>query len=170
MKKQHYYLRLLKGIRTLVKLKVKVKLKEHIEITSRGKLVLVIYVYFIALFWIVHHIWCWSFFPSGTFVSRPRNSHPEVFCKKVVLRNFPKFTGKHLCQSLSFNKVAGEFLRILQIFQEHLFYRASPGNCFCNLLLFYFVILDCSLYLRLEFVPKRNFCFQTERFQIFWGI
>ena len=28
--------------------------------------------------------------------------------KKVVLRNFPKFTGKHLCQSLFFNKVAGQ--------------------------------------------------------------
>ena len=27
--------------------------------------------------------------------------------KKVVLRNFTKFTGKHLCQSLLFNKVAG---------------------------------------------------------------
>ena len=27
--------------------------------------------------------------------------------KKVVLRNFTKFTGKHLCQSLFFNKVAG---------------------------------------------------------------
>ena len=24
---------------------------------------------------------------------------PEVFCKKGVLRNFAKFTGKHLCQS-----------------------------------------------------------------------
>ena len=23
---------------------------------------------------------------------------PEVFCKKGVLRNFAKFTGKHLCQ------------------------------------------------------------------------
>ena len=32
---------------------------------------------------------------------------PEVFCKKDVLRNFVKFTGKHLCQSLFFNKVAG---------------------------------------------------------------
>ena len=32
---------------------------------------------------------------------------PEVFCKKGVLRNFAKFTGKHLCQSLFFNKVAG---------------------------------------------------------------
>ena len=35
-----------------------------------------------------------------------RSSHPEVFCKKVVLRNFAKFTGKDLCQSLFFNKVA----------------------------------------------------------------
>ena len=29
-----------------------------------------------------------------------------VFCKKGVLRNFAKFTGKHLCQSLFLNKVA----------------------------------------------------------------
>ena len=36
-----------------------------------------------------------------------RSSRPEVFCKKGVLRNFAKFTGKHLCQSLFFNKVAG---------------------------------------------------------------
>ena len=27
---------------------------------------------------------------------------PAVFCKIVVLRNFKKFTGKHLCQSLFF--------------------------------------------------------------------
>ena len=31
-----------------------------------------------------------------------RSSHPEVFCKKGVLRNFAKFTGKHLCQSFFF--------------------------------------------------------------------
>ena len=36
-----------------------------------------------------------------------RSSRPEVFCKKSVLRNFAKFTGKHLCMSLFFNKVAG---------------------------------------------------------------
>ena len=36
-----------------------------------------------------------------------RSSRPEVFCKKGVLRNIAKFTGKHLCQSLFFNKVAG---------------------------------------------------------------
>ena len=33
---------------------------------------------------------------------------PEVFFKKVVLTNFAKFTGKHLCQILFFNKVAGQ--------------------------------------------------------------
>ena len=32
---------------------------------------------------------------------------PEVFCKKGVLKIFLKLTGKHLCQSLFFNKVAG---------------------------------------------------------------
>ena len=36
-----------------------------------------------------------------------RSSLTEVFCKKGVLRNFTKFTGKHLYQSLFFNKVAG---------------------------------------------------------------
>ena len=29
-----------------------------------------------------------------------RSSHPKVFCKKGVIENFTKFTGKHLCQSL----------------------------------------------------------------------
>ena len=30
-----------------------------------------------------------------------------MFCEKGVLGNFAKFTGKNLCQSLFFNKVAG---------------------------------------------------------------
>ena len=46
-----------------------------------------------------HHS-CWYF-------STARSSHPEVFCKKGVLSNFIKFTGKHLCQGLFLNKVAG---------------------------------------------------------------
>ena len=29
-----------------------------------------------------------------------KSSRPEVFCEKGVFRNFAKFTGKHLCQSL----------------------------------------------------------------------
>ena len=31
----------------------------------------------------------------------------RCFCKKGILRNFAKFTGKHLCQSLFFIKVPG---------------------------------------------------------------
>ena len=44
-----------------------------------------------------------------------RSSCPEVFCKKVVLRNFGKFTGKHLCQSLYFDKVAGQASNFIKI-------------------------------------------------------
>ena len=48
---------------------------------------------------------------------------PEVFCKKGVLRNFAKFTGKHLCQSLFFNKVAGG-----AFFTEHVWATAYVYN------------------------------------------
>ena len=41
------------------------------------------------------------------FTVKSRSSRPEVFCKKDILTNFAKFTGKHLCQRLFFNKVAG---------------------------------------------------------------
>ena len=36
-----------------------------------------------------------------------RSSLPEVICKKCVLKNSAKLTGKHLCQSLFFKKVTG---------------------------------------------------------------
>ena len=39
--------------------------------------------------------------------SQHRSSHRRCSVKKGVLRNFVKFTGKHLCQSLFLNKVAG---------------------------------------------------------------
>ena len=32
----------------------------------------------------------------------------ESFCKKGILEDFEKFTRKHLCQSLFFNKVEGQ--------------------------------------------------------------
>ena len=34
-----------------------------------------------------------------------RSSHQRCSVKKVVLRNFAKLTGKHLCQSLFFNPI-----------------------------------------------------------------
>ena len=53
-----------------------------------------------------------------------RNSRPEVFCEKGTLRNFVKFTGKHLCQSLLFNKVSG--LRPATSLTKKLWYRCFP--------------------------------------------
>ena len=47
-----------------------------------------------------------------------RSNHSEVFGEKGVLRNLAKFTGRHLCQSLFFNKVAG--LLRTPFFIEHL--------------------------------------------------
>ena len=48
------------------------------------------------------------------FVNWLRSSRQEVFCEKDVLT---KFTGKHLCQNLFFNKVEGLF-------------RTPPDDCF----------------------------------------
>ena len=55
-----------------------------------------------------------------------RSSRPEVFRKKGVLRKFAKFTGKHLCQSLFFNKVAG--LRPATLLKKRLWRRCFPVN------------------------------------------
>ena len=49
-----------------------------------------------------------------------------MFCKKGVLRNFAKFTGKYLCQSLFFNKVAG--LRPATLLKKRLWHRCLPVN------------------------------------------
>ena len=37
-------------------------------------------------------------------IKHVRSSHHRCSMKKFVLRSFTKFTGKHLCQSLFFNK------------------------------------------------------------------
>ena len=55
-----------------------------------------------------------------------RSSRPEVFCKKGGLRNFTKFSGKHLCQRLFFNKVAG--LRTATLLKKRLWHKCFPVN------------------------------------------
>ena len=47
------------------------------------------------------------FYPQRVLLKRAsgRSSDRRCSLKKGVLRNFAKFTGKHLCQSLFFNKV-----------------------------------------------------------------
>ena len=42
------------------------------------------------------------------------SSLTEVFCKKGFLKDFAKITGKHLCRSLLFNKVAGSVYNFIK--------------------------------------------------------
>ena len=56
--------------------------------------------------------------------------------KKGVLRNFTKFTGKHLCQSLFFNKVAG--LSPATLLKKRPWHRFFPVN-FAKFLRTYFL-------------------------------
>ena len=52
---------------------------------------------------------------------------PEVFCKKGVLRNFAKFPGIYLCQSLFQKRVS--FARVsFQNLKKRLWHRRFPGN------------------------------------------
>ena len=62
-----------------------------------------------------HHHTCARKF---LFCQTTRSSHQRCSVKKVVLRNFAKFTGKHLRQSLFFNKVANKMPTIkgLQVY------------------------------------------------------
>ena len=55
-----------------------------------------------------------------------RSSRPKVYCKKGVLGKFAKFTGKHLCQTLFFNKVAD--LRPATLLKNRLWHRSFPVN------------------------------------------
>ena len=56
-------------------------------------------------------------------LSRFRSSHRGFSVKKGVLRNFAKLTGKHLCQSLFFNKVEG--LRPATLLKKRLWHRCE---------------------------------------------
>ena len=73
--------------------------------------------------------------PKKSLVLSYRSSRQKCSVRKGVLGNFTKFTGKHLCQSLFFNKVAEtlaqvfscEFCQISKntFFTEHLRATAS---------------------------------------------
>ena len=97
-----------------------------------------------------------DFYMSSTFTKkhpsqmfdRLRSSHPELFCKKGVLRNSAKLTGKYLCQSHIFNKVAGWGMQLYQKrdsdtgaflwnwpnFFKKIFLQNTFGSCFCRVL------------------------------------
>ena len=58
-----------------------------------------IVTFFKATFFIDHFQWT----PHRTFLIQM----PQGVLSKKILKNFERLTGKHLCQSLLFNKVAG---------------------------------------------------------------
>ena len=70
----------------------------------------------------LRHYW----FKSLNILSSARSSHQRCSIIKGVLRNFTKFTGKHLCQSLFFNKVAG--LSPATLLKKRLWHRCFPVN------------------------------------------
>ena len=73
---------------------------------------------------------------SATTTNESEVFAPRCSVKEMLLKIFAKFTGKHLCQSLFFNKVTSlkpaTFLR-LQNIQEYLFIEHF-GGCFCRIL------------------------------------
>ena len=73
-----------------------------------------------------------------------KEQSPKVFCKKGVLRNISKLTGKHLCQILFFDKLmACNFIKketLPQVFScefykipKNTFPQNTSGGCFCCL-------------------------------------
>ena len=91
-------------------------------------------------------------FGSKQVLTSYRSMYPEVPCKKGVLKNFIKFTRKHLRQSLSFAKItdfrhATPLKRhsdedvsrwILQIFKKTFFYRTpAVATSFADIYLNY---------------------------------
>ena len=55
-----------------------------------------------------------------------RSSHQRCSVRKCILRNFAKFTGKHLCQVLFYNKVAGP--EPATLLEKRLWHRCFPMN------------------------------------------
>ena len=85
------------------------------------------HMYYIRIWQI--HFWCNRFlknYLSTKLFDIVRSSRPDVFCKKSNLRNFTKFTGKHLCQRLFFNKIAD--LRSATLLKKKLWHRCFPVN------------------------------------------
>ena len=94
-----------------------------------------------------------------------RSSLPEVFFKKGVLRNFTKFTGKHLYQSLFFNKVAG--LRSATLLKKRLLHRCVPVS-FVRFLRTPFHTEQLRWLLLSQSLMKRFLTYSAILFQIKW--
>ena len=80
-----------------------------------------------------------------SILAMARSNRPEVLCKKDVLRNFAKFTGEHLCQSLFPVKLV-KFLRT-PFFIEHPWWLLLNGLCLALSIIWYILVsLVCSVW------------------------
>ena len=115
-----------------------------------------------------------------------RSCHWRWFVKKDVLRNFAKFTGKHLCQRLFLNKVTGlhrcfpvnfeKFLRtpFLQKTSERLllwfaFTKVTKKEFFIAFLFFCFnKMLHATFFVTIVFAVKTIECHRFHNRKIFY--
>ena len=95
------------------------------------------------------------------FFKHRQKQPPEVFYKNSFLKNFAKFTGKHLCPGLFFSKVAYNFIEkktLAQVFfcefceilknnfvTEHLCMTAPPKRSFINVQYYHICKTDAVL-------------------------
>ena len=87
----------------------------------------------------------WALLLIFKFAEQLQKQPPKVFFEESLIRNFAKFEGKHLCESLFFNKVVGlspaTLLKVTlaQVFScefyKALFLQNSSGRLFLQLVL-----------------------------------
>ena len=81
--------------------------------------------------------------------SNNRSNYRRCSVKNSVLRNFAKFTGKHLCQILFFNKIVWNFkISKNTFYTEHLQTIASVANW----------TISCGIYLSFKSRHLKLFC------------
>ena len=89
-----------------------------------------------------------------------RSNCPEVLCKKGVLRNFAKFTAKHLCQSLFFNKVAGLRQNTFSYRRPLAFsFWDTKSNCDSDNYLIYYYVYSCEYIQNKENKRHQSICY-----------
>ena len=95
----------------------------------------------------------------------------SVLLEKPALKSLTKFTGKHLCQSLFFDKVTG--LRSAALFKKRPWHRFFPVNFakFLRTPFLYRTPLDdcfCELLKLANFQQKFQKCLKFSNYKSFW--
>ena len=111
-------------------------------------------------------LWLNNLCPKLSFALEYRSSRSEVFCRKGVLRNLAKFTGKHPCQSLT-SQILCNFIKKKRLWQRCFpvnfakflrtsFLQNTCGGCFLN------IFFQMSSKILLGFSPSFSHYLVTE--------